>query len=660
MPHAFDTPTVTPGGLVTVAFLKARIDEGADHLGIFIPLVHDVLSRFSTQSFATSDVQESIAVAHGVVMPRHTVGTLLGRVKRDGHILRDSGRYRLSTTRPLPHSNVAGEKRKIEDGQRRLADSFRKHAQRRGINLDTAEAGQELLLKFLEDEQVALLLQDPVAPAQPSTTQLEHGIVAEFLQDVVRDDQALESVVRRMLEGLVLYHAAFLPDLGVTSRRFKDLRVVFDSGLVRQALGYEGVAPRAVMRDTLDLLKSSGVQCLVFDKTVDEIRLILAAYEQRLGTTQGQRNLRPSAMSRHFVTKQISPSDVREMIAVLEQEIRAAGFQIATIPRRVVTHVSAEQELSVRLADRTTGDEREPRVVHDVDCVAGVLTLRKGHRSQNLDDARAVFVSDSSLVIRNVGLWWRHDEHELSIEPVVHVRALSNLAWLKKPNAGSELKVRELLALCGAALRPSPRTWDRFIQHLNALHTSRRLTSEEVTAIIASSTSDDLLRNAELEATDSRDVDAETLDEVVERVKSGYAADAEERVRSITERYEQRLTEVETREENAVASAEEVARNAAEELRRRDLFSEGRAQRWAHLVCLGIKTALGIVLAVGAIALIAQHPLHDSGLIEYGIVAAVGVFVFLELVGILSHVSHMTRSLETRLKRRFRRWLDGA
>ena len=67
-----------------------------------------------------------------------------------------------------------------------------------------------------------------------------------------------------------------------------------------------------------------------------------------------------------------------------------------------------------------------------------------------------------------------------------------------------------------------------------------------------------------------------------------------------------------------------------------------------------------LVLAVGAIALIAQHPLHDGGLIEYGIVAAVGVFVVLELVGILSHVSHITMSLETRLKRRIRDWLDGA
>ena len=34
-----DTPTVTPGGLVTVAFLKARIDEGAEiTLGSSCPL----------------------------------------------------------------------------------------------------------------------------------------------------------------------------------------------------------------------------------------------------------------------------------------------------------------------------------------------------------------------------------------------------------------------------------------------------------------------------------------------------------------------------------------------------------------------------------------------------------------------------------------------
>ena len=645
---------------MTVAFLKARIDEGADHLGIFMPLVYDVLSQFPAHSFATSDVQESIAVAHGVAMPRHTVGTLLGRVKRSGYILRESGRYRLSATRALPHSNVAGEKQQIEEGQRRLAAALKNHAERRGIRVDTVEAAQELLVRFMEDEQIALLLHSPVVLRERAEMRRESIIVAEFLQDVVGSDDAYESVVRRMLEGLVLYHAAFLPDLSEAGKRFRKLRAVFDSGLVRQALGYEGVAARTLMRDTIDLLKSSGVQCLVFDKTVDEIRKILAAFERRLGSSQGQRELRPSPMARHFVTEQYSPSDVREMSALVDQEIRAVGFQIARIPRRDAQHVSAEQALSTRLTDRATGDELEPRVVHDVDCVAGILTLRQGHRSQSIDDARAVFVSDSRLVIRNVRLWWQEDEHELSIEPVVHVRALSNVAWLKKPSAGSELKAHELLALCGAALRPSHRTWERFIRHLNKLHTSRNLTSDEVTAIIASSTSDQLLRDAELEANDPRDLDAETLDEVVERVKGQYAADVEQRVQRVTEHYEERLTEVKAHRRDAIARAEAAERTAAGKLRQRELFNEGRAQRWANCVGLGVKVTLGIVLAVGAAALIVQHPLHDSGLIEYGIVAAVGLFVVLEYLGILSHVSHMTMSLETRLKRRFRDWLDGA
>ena len=190
-----DTPGVTPGGLVTVAFLKARIDEGTDHLGIFIPLVHDVLSRFAARSFATSDVQDAIAGTHGVLMPKHTVGTLLGRVKRDGFILRESGRYRLSATRTLPYSNVAGEKQQIEDGQRRLAAALKTHAERRGIRVDTEEAAQELLVRFVEDEQIALLLEGPVVPTERAEMRREDIVVAEFLQDVVGNDQAHESVV---------------------------------------------------------------------------------------------------------------------------------------------------------------------------------------------------------------------------------------------------------------------------------------------------------------------------------------------------------------------------------------------------------------------------------------------------------------------------------
>ena len=255
------------------------------------------------------------------------------------------------------------------------------------------------------------------------------------------------------------------------------------------------------MCETVDVLKASGVQRLVFDKTVHEIQRILAMYEARLATAQGRNSLEPRPMTRHFLTQRYSPSDVREMSALLEREIIAAGFQIMRAPSHVREYTAGEPALAARLAGRDKKDELAHRVVHDVDCVAGILTLRKGHRSASLDDARAVFATASPLVIRNTRLWWEEDEHETGIEPVVHIRALTNLAWLKKPSLCSDFKVRELVALCTAALRPEQATWDRFLRHLDSLEKSKKLSTNERVAVLVSAMSDRLLRRANLRTT---------------------------------------------------------------------------------------------------------------------------------------------------------------
>jgi hypothetical protein len=46
-----ESPGVTGGVLVTVAFLKAQMDAGNDHLGIFVPLVLDVIGRLPLSAF---------------------------------------------------------------------------------------------------------------------------------------------------------------------------------------------------------------------------------------------------------------------------------------------------------------------------------------------------------------------------------------------------------------------------------------------------------------------------------------------------------------------------------------------------------------------------------------------------------------------------------
>ncbi len=654
-----ETTGVRPGGLVTVAFLKAQLDAGSDHLGIFMPLVLDVIARWPTQSFTTGDIQEALALSHGLAMPQQTVATLLKRATAQKHLSRESGRYVRRVVRGVPSPEVANEKSRIEESQKRLGEALRSHAGRRGVLVESTETALDMLFRFLEAEQVTILLgRAPGVLEKADASHRERMVVAEFIQDVVSGDPALVAVLGGMLEGLVLYHAAFLPDIGSAGKHFKNLRVVFDSNLVRQTLGYEGKALRTLMGETLDVLKASGVQCLVFDKTVHEIHRILAMYEKRLATAAGRSSLRPVPMARHFLTARYSPSDVREMSALLEMEIAAAGFQTCRAPDRVRDFTAGEQALAARLADPTTKDELEPRVVHDVDCVAGILTLRRGKRSTSIEDAGAVFATGSPMVVRNTRLWWDQDEHESGVEPVVHVRALSNLAWLKKPSLCSDFKVRELVALCTAALRPDRTTWEKFLRHLDSLEKSRKLSSDEVVAVLVSAMSDQLLRDAELEGEDPNDIDAVTLDEIVSRVTATYEEDAEGRIQVVRDEYEARLADLEARKRAATDRAEAAEGAATKSERRRELLNDGRARRWARLVTRCLRWAIVVIVLAGALALVVQHPFYGGWLgISIGI--AVVVFVALEALGILRHLLDWSNLTEIRLTRCFRDWLDG-
>lgn len=265
-----------------------------------------------------------------------------------------------------------------------------------------------------------------------------------------------------------------------------------------------------------------------------------------------------------------------------------------------------------------------------------------------------MFATSSPLVIRNTRLWWQDDEHETGIEPIVNVRGLANLAWLKKPKLSGQFKERELVALCAAALRPTQETWGRFLKHLDTLKKSKKITSNEVTAVLVSAMSDRLLR--EVEDDDPSDVDAATLDEVVERVKESYGASADAAVREVTEQYEARLADLDakTRAESERASAAE--RTASESARRRELVIEGRARTYAHGITRGVGWIVSTLLIAGALALIVGHPFR-AGWLGVAVGAAVVVFVLLELVGILRHVSEWRSSMEMRLTRRFRTWL---
>ena len=655
---AQEVENVRFSGLATIAFLKAQIDAGSDNLGMFMPLVIDVVQKLDGRFFIPGAVKDALKTTHGIVIPLNTVTTLLRRGVSQNHFERapgSSGGYKKRDSVPLPATSVASEKASIEAEQSRLAAHLQAHAAKRDVALPSTEVALDKLIEFIEREHVDLLLHQ-TAPNGRSTSADNHldGVMAEFITGVVASDPALSSAMNRILEGLVLYHAAFNPSTNPASRAFKDLTVVFDSSLVLQALGYEGAASQQLMRETIDILKSAKAECIVFDKTTDEIHRILSMYRTKLASSGGRASLHPSPMARHLLTHKTSPGDVAQMAAQLEANIKSAGLRLQRLPTRDPKYTADEAKLSRRLVNQQNQDEQEPRVLHDVDCVAGVLVLRKGHRSTLIDEVRAVFATTSRLVIENTLAWWNADERESCIEPVVHVRALANIAWLKRPKLSSDFKLRELVALCAASMRPGQVTWDRFLRHLKALQEDKRLTSDEAAALVASAMSDKLLREAELKLDDQ--VDAATLDEVVERVMDSFHDEWKKEREQLSAEHAREREKLEEEARDARERAEAAEKLAEDFQRKNESRVEAQIRflaRWTRFI---VCWPLFVIAPAGGILLVYLHYLSE-GSRDLWLLALLACFVVLEVVGLLLHLLHFGGKVEAWASGFFRKLL---
>lgn len=632
-----NTANTAVRGLATVAMLKTYFDLGRDHIAMFQPFVDDVLDSADVDGVTVAHVQLAVIEKHQLSLPPAVVKTLLSRAVKAGRLRREGGRYFDGNGADRVRGELEVARRAAETRQAEVADAFREHGSRRGVEIGSTEEALDAILEFLEKHHVRLALEGLQAQWGVAAAPTEHGLddrlVASFLIEAIEAQGANAATIQEMLEGFVLQNALLLQDISTADKPFRNLRVFFDSTLLFAALGHHGDEERTLTGELLTLLRDRGASVEAFRPTIREMRGILGVYEEKLGTAAGRKSLRPTDLTRYFLTSRATPSDARAISALLEKSLEQIGIRVVDTPTRVLPLTLDEASLAHRLADRDGGDT-SPRVQHDVDCVAGVLTLRGGNSSDSLDRAGAVFVSLSGLTVKNVNLWYR-DEGGIGFPPIAHYYLISNLAWLKRPASASALKLRELMAMCSAALKPTRETWRAFVQHLEKLETSGQISTEEAAAILASSLTDRYLSEEEL----GDDPDATTLTEVVERVKAEYKRESEEKIE-----------EIRREAESASGRVSAVEARVAQ-----------RAQQVGNYVAVSFFVALGVVFLLGVVVNVLSILAHGAVSPAFVVVAGLP----LALGGLASvmwgfNLSVWKQNIQARVAGRLRSWMSDS
>lgn len=511
----------TVRGLATIALLKALYDTGRDHIDMFVPFVKDAIPRMAGPTFTPTELKLAITTQHGLAIPEHTIETILSRLTRKKLVEKEHGAYR-ATNLTSSSSAILSRRAHAEQVMMTLASRLQHYAREAGLPVTTNDQAINLLLTFLGANQPDLLLNhfEAATSALPDgITRAEARTVARFIKDVALQDPQLTDALREVLAGLVLQNALLLRDISDASRNFNDLVVVLDSNFLLGALGFAGPNTERSFRESLDIFKECGIRLEAFQQTADEMVRILNMYELKLATRAGRESLYPTDITRHLLTSGKTPADIREAIALLPQQIRQLGLRLRTTPNRDPRYTLDEEALSNALR-RPTETATTPRVQHDVDAVAAVLCLRAGHPATTLENAKALFATTSSYVVRTIRDWFLL-AGQIGVAPAVHYRALTNAAWLKKPASAQRLVLHELVTLCAAALAPSRRLWESFLEHLRHLEAAGTITSDEAAILVTSELTDRVLSECEEET-----LEEESMLAIRARVIGSFRAEA--------------------------------------------------------------------------------------------------------------------------------------
>jgi len=513
-----------PRGLATVALLKTRFDQGKDHLGLFEPFVEDALRNISSNNFISADICSVVEARSGLLIPTNTMQALLGRFAKSGFLSRQGGRF-LRTTKPFKGPPIDERLAHLLAEQAQLGEALRQFAADHGIEL-TAPQALVTLGTFIAENKVSLVLQEAVSREQQHTggvlPRKLARVIARFVSQRCLASPDLAQALEALVEGMVLRDALLLSDLADLGARFQKLTVAIDTPVLLAALDLAGIANGITAREFIALLRHTGATTIAFSPTRSEIRGILGMYEDRLATAHGRLSLYRNEVTLHVLSAKLTPSDMRSLSALLDRRLTDLGVEVRETPTRVPDYTMNEKALAEALVLPRDPDPERPRIRHDVDCVAAVLTLRAGRTDNSLDRCVAVFCSSTTQVVRNVQKWYS-DEGGSGIPPMVHLIALSNIAWLKKPASARGMKLHELSAYCAAILRPQKATWDKFVATLRKLREDGTLTDDEAVAIVASDLAEPVLSQLD----DDYEPDSDTILDAIERVRRSYQEGAE-------------------------------------------------------------------------------------------------------------------------------------
>ncbi|WP_129633636.1 hypothetical protein [Candidatus Oscillochloris fontis] len=477
--------------LVSLAILKANADIlKKDYIENFVPIVAQCIKNHSEDVISTPEIQKSLKESFGLDLPQNVIIAILKRVSRAKYVRRERGVYYKNHDKieELNFENIQIQLIEQYDKVIELMCSFCKERYDRILSTSDAESA---LSAYIEENQIAIVsakASNSVVPHVEYPSNESKYLVAAFISYLQETKSPFFRFVENVVYGNMIANAVFLPDSNQSPVKFRDTAVYFDTTFILFAIGHAGEARQAPALELLKLLQNVDAKLYCFEHTLEEIRGVLYGCRQKI--ENGDLRDVHGATMLYFISQRSTSSDILLYISNLERDMKTLGIEVIKNPdyaehEYVIDELELERVLNqpdekYGITSYHNEAYRNPRALkRDVDSISAIMRLRRGKQSFYYEDCTAIFVTTNQRLNRiSRELFYRDIQSDI-IPSCQTDQAMTNIVWLKQPNASPDLPRKRIIADCYAAIQPSDRLIRAYYSEIEKLKLAGKISDEQ-------------------------------------------------------------------------------------------------------------------------------------------------------------------------------------
>lgn len=466
--------------LVSYAILSVNYNEKNNFLSNFEPFVLEIIKKTNPSQISKDDLKSGLKDEFGLEIPSSIIKIICRNLSDKGYLFTEkiyelSDRYVYKPDlEKIDSVNLISKSDSMVKDFNVLIESFRAFIINNFGDRENLDLSNEKLIGmvdfFVKENNVNLVLDTTFTNKYEKD--YDNYLVANFVQHINESDPNNYATFLNIVKGNMLSESLYYNSSGNFEKKFTGSKFFFDTSFIMYAMGYSGPQRQMPCTELLNLLKVNQAELFCFERNITEVIGILTWSKHHLNSGKDSHNT-----ITYFRENGINEEDIDLIISDLESSIEnQLGIKIS--PDSDYDHEDYSNVIDyngfLEFLSKNISYTKDISLDNDVEAVGSIMRLRKRKQPTNIEDCGAIFVTTNNTLAKKTKEYFLSQEN-IGIPPVLTDSVVTNLVWLKNPQLYPNLPSLKLIADCLAAINPSDRLWNKYIDKLELLTANNEL-----------------------------------------------------------------------------------------------------------------------------------------------------------------------------------------